>query len=686
MIRRHSAVRLTVSIVLGGMLLAAALLVPLGAVRYAVGGAPLGPPAGVLARGQPAQASTLLDSTGEPFASIHDRYRIPVGADAIADTVKDAVVAIEDRRFYEHHGVDLQGIGRALLHNLATNGAPFEGQGASTITMQYAKLYRLYVLADTEAEQTAASADTVARKLIDAQLAVRLEARLSKQEILTRYLNLAYFGNGAYGVEAAARTYFDTAADRLTLPQAALLAGLLRSPATFDPVDHPEAARDRRAVVLSTMVEVGSITPARERAAAAAPLGVQEPVDANASGCATADESTGFFCTYVLDHLAEAGLTREELRSGGYTVRTTLDREAARAADRAAERLVPTAETDGVANVMAVVEPGTDRHPVRALAANLDHGPDADQGETARPIVSSPVPFGAGSVWKIFTAAAALQHGVDLDTVLPVPDTYTSTVYTDGGAPYTVTNVGEYPPSLTLREALAQSPNTTFVALEDRIGSIDPIVDMAYRLGMRESLQVRDAQGRTVAEAATAEERGSFTLGPQPTSPLELANVAATLVSDGVWCPPTPIVSVTDRRGDPVPIEEPACEQAVPADLADSLAAGLSDDADTGTAAEAADEAGWTRPVLGKTGTTQDHLSSAFVGATPQYAGAAMTWSNAAPPRPVCTDPVRLCSDGDLFGGTIPARTWFTTMQPLHDGLPVASLPEPAPRHLGTEG
>ncbi|MDN5918108.1 MAG: penicillin-binding protein [Pseudonocardia sp.] len=687
MIRRHPAARLVACTVLAGVLLATALLVPLGALRYAVGGVRLAElPTGVLSRGGPALASTLVDAQGRPFARVGDQYRVPVQADGIAAAVRTAVVAAEDRRFFSHHGVDWQGVGRALVHNLATTGAPFQGQGASTITMQYAKLYRLYVLADSDAERQAAVADTLTRKLRDIRFAVRLETRLSKQEILTKYLNIAYFGNGAYGIEAAARTYFGTGADELTLPRAALLAGLVRSPATYDPVDHPRAARARRATVLDSMAGAGSITPARAASAKAAPLGIRDPLGRTASGCAAADDATGFFCNYVLDHLAAAGLSRADLRTGGYTIRTTLDRSAARPADRAAERLVPTSRTDGIANVIAIVEPGGDRHPVRALAANLDYGPDAAQGETARPVVSAPVPFGAGSVWKIFTAAVALQRGVDLDTVLPVPESYTSDVYTDAGAPYTVGNVGDYPSSLTLREALAQSPNTTFVALEDRIGSIDPIVDMAYRLGMRTSLGVRDARGRTIAEAVTAEQRGSFTLGPQPTSPLELANVAATLTSDGMWCPATPIVSVTDRRGDPVPTDEAPCERAVPAGLAHTLVAGLSEDAVSGTAAAAADAAGWTRPMLGKTGTTQDNVSSAFVGATPQYAGAAMTWSDATPPEPVCTDPARLCSDGDLFGGTIPARTWYAAMSPLHEGLPVVPLPGPAAHHLGSTG
>lgn len=174
-------------------------------------------------------ASVITDVAGAPIATLYERYRVPVAAEQIAATMKAAIVAIEDRRFFDHEGVDARGLARAVVANGAT-GAPLEGQGASTITMQYVKNYRLYVLADTPAEQDAATADTVARKLTEARLARRLEERVSKDDILARYLNLVYFGHGAYGVQAAARTYFDTTADQLTVPQAALLAGMVRSP------------------------------------------------------------------------------------------------------------------------------------------------------------------------------------------------------------------------------------------------------------------------------------------------------------------------------------------------------------------------------------------------------------------------------------------------------------------------
>ncbi|MGH3906577.1 MAG: penicillin-binding transpeptidase domain-containing protein [Pseudonocardiaceae bacterium] len=326
--------------------------------------------------------------------------------------------------------------------------------------------------------------------------------------------------------------------------------------------------------------------------------------------------------------------------------------------------------------------PAAEQHRVLALAANLDYGRTEAAGQTTYPLPSSPAPLGAGSVYKIFTAAVAMQRGLDLDTPIPVPDTYVSKRFTDDGEPYTVHNLGDYPPSLTLQQALAQSPNTAFVALEDRIGSVDPIVEMAYRLGMRESLQAPAGPGRTVAEAVKTEERASYTLGPEPTSPRDLANVAATIMSGGMWCPADPIASIIDRHGKPVPLDKQPCQRAISEDLADSLAAALSQDTTVGTAADAATAAGWTRPMIGKTGTTQQSESAAFVGATPQYAGAVLTWSDGPAPRPICIgDPPRQCAEGNLTGGTIPARTWFATMAPLHVGTPVAPLPPAGPDH-----
>ena len=604
----------------------------------------------------PDAASVLTDVTGAPLATLYRRYRLPVGSGGIAGTMKAAIVAVEDRRFYSHSGVDAQGLARAVVSNAAT-GAPLEGQGGSTITMQYVKNQRLYAVADDEQERRAATADTLARKLTEVRLAHRVEERLGKDEILARYLDLVYFGRGAYGVEAAARTWFGTGAADLTVPQAALLAGMVRAPGTYDPVDHPDAARARRGQVLAAMTETGTLPPAQATAAGAAPLGVVPDPSPPAEGCAAARPGTGFFCQEVVDRLTAAGL---DLATGGYTVRTTLDPRVAAVADGATRDAVDP-DRD-VADVAAVVAPEPDRRPVLALAANRRYGPDPGAAQTVLPLTTGPL-RGAGSIYKIFTAAAALERDlVSPSSELDVPEEYRSEL-ADG---YTVENLGSYPDELTLREALATSPNTPFVALVDRLGSVDPIVDVARRLGLRTTLAATGPDGRPLADRVGAEQ-ASFTLGPDPTSPLDLASVAATVASGGRWCPPTVLTRVTGRDGRDVTPPTVPCEQALAPDVARQLSTALSEDVEDGTAADAAEDAGWERPMIAKTGTTQRSTSAAFLGATDRYAGAVMTFSTEGA-EPVCTDPVRTCSEGDLTGGSVPAATWFELMTPLHAG------------------
>ena len=362
-----------------------------------------------LADGRVRAASVLLDDDGVPMAELYERYRLPVGGGQISNAMKAAVVAVEDRRFFDHDGVDYAGLARALASN-AVSGSPLEGQGASTITMQYVKNYRLYAVARTTEQRRAAAADTVARKLTEVRLAHRVESRLSKDRILARYLDLVYFGHGAYGVEAAARVYFGTTAAALDVGQAALLAGLVRSPAGYDPTTAPEAATARRATVLDAMAEVGSITRGQAEAARARPLGIRADARPPAEGCAGARPGTGFFCRYVVDTLATQGLDAADLRTGGYTVRTTLDQTVS------GQALAATSETVGgggsdVADVTAVIAPDAGRRPVLALAANRAYGDDAASGQSAYPLPTAPL-RGAGSVYKIFTATAALEAGL----------------------------------------------------------------------------------------------------------------------------------------------------------------------------------------------------------------------------------------------------------------------------------
>jgi membrane peptidoglycan carboxypeptidase len=239
-----------------------------------------------------------------------------------------------------------------------------------------------------------------------------------------------------------------------------------------------------------------------------------------------------------------------------------------------------------------------------------------------------------------------------------------------------------------LQMALATSPNTAFVKLQEEVG-LNNVVDMASRLGLRHAMGQVNMLGRqldsdgsngpSVADTVKQRNLGGFTLGFTPTNVLELSNVAATIMSDGTYCPPSPIEEVTDRDGNPIPIQEAGCEQVVSPDVAHQLAQGLSKDYTEGTARVAAKAAGWNRPMIGKTGTTSAHQSAALLGATPQMAGAVLTYADGRKPEGICDaggdNPPYLCGDnGNIYGGKVPARTWFDAMMKIHEGLPVAPL------------
>lgn len=652
---------------------------------------------GSLARRDMPQVSTVTDKDGAPIAYFFDDYRVETRPGEISDTMRAAITAVEDKRFWDHDGVDWQGTMRALAKNISVGGT---AQGASTITQQYVKNYLVHVVAQTRADAESAKETTVARKLREAKVAVELERTMSKEEILTGYLNVVPFGNQTFGVGAAAQTYFGTTPDKLSISQAALLAAIVNKPGTLNPHSNPEEALERRNLVIDLMTDPHNNMRITEEDAAEAkqePLGVLSPLGRPPNGCVGVGDGTtdGFFCTYVTDYLENLGIGSEQLKTGGLTIRTTLDRTTTDAAKAAAEKHVPT-QTDGIANAMAAVEPGHDKHKVRALVANRDFGNDASKGQTAYDIVSKVQPFGAGSIYKVFTAASAMEQGMSPHDVIDVPPTYTSSVYKNGTAPYTVGNAeGVQPGPQTLQMALAKSPNTAFVALQERAG-LNNVVDMASRLGLRHGMNDVNSSGRPLkedgsngpsqAEAIKEGNRGAFTLGYTPTSVLELSNVAATIMSDGVFCPPTPIEEVKDRDGNIIPLNEKPCDQAVAPHVAHALVEGLSKDHTEGTSQQAASNAGWTRPMIGKTGTTQQHKSAAFMAATPQMAGAVLTYADGNRPEGICDsggdEPPFLCGTdgGNIYGGKVPARTWFDTMNVVHQGLPTLPLLDtPAP-------
>ncbi|GAV96053.1 membrane carboxypeptidase [Corynebacterium glutamicum] len=631
--------------------------------------------------------TTITDSTDQPIAYIYAQRRFEVGGDQISTSMKDAIVSIEDRRFYEHDGVDLQGFGRAILTNLVAGGVE---QGASTINQQYVKNFLLLVEADDEAEQAAAVETSIPRKLREMKMASDLEKTLSKDEILTRYLNIVPFGNGAYGVEAAARTYFGTSAAELTIPQSAMLAGIVQSSSYLNPYTNHDAVFERRNTVLGAMADAGAISPDEASAFQQEPLGVLETPQGLSNGCIGAGDR-GFFCDYALQYLSEQGITQDMLAKDSYTIKLTLDPDVQDAAHNAVSSHVdPT--TPGVAEVVNVIEPGENSRDILAITSSRNYGLDLDAGETMLPQATSRVGNGAGSIFKIFTAAAAIQQGAGLDTMLDVPSRYEVKGMGSGGAAncpantYCVENAGTYAPRMTLQDALAQSPNTAFVEMIEQVG-VEKVVDLSVKLGLRSYTDEGSFDGESsIADYMKDNNLGSYTLGPTAVNPLELSNVAATIASGGMWCEPNPITSVHDREGNEVYIDRPACERAIDAETASALAVGMSKDTVSGTAASAASMYGWSLPTAAKTGTTESNQSSAFMGFNSNFAAAPYIYNDGTSTTPLCSGPVRQCSSGNLFGGNEPAQTWFN----MASNVPAASqgtLPSNSDSfRLGTSG
>jgi membrane peptidoglycan carboxypeptidase len=639
-----------------------------------------------LVQGEVPQVSTMVDAKGNVIAWLYSQRRFEVHSDQIANTMKLAIVSIEDKRFAEHNGVDWQGTLTGLSGYLTGN---LDTRGGSTIEQQYVKNYQLLVIAQTDAEKRAAIETTPARKLREIRMALTLDKTFTKPEILTRYLNLVSFGNGAFGIQDAAQTYFGINASDLNWQQAALLAGLVQSTSTLNPYTNPDGALARRNVVLDTMIDNLPEHADELRAAKEQPLGILPQPNELPRGCIAAGDRA-FFCDYALEYLARAGISKEQVAKGGYMIKTTLDPDVQVPVKSAIDGIA-SPDLDGVASVMSVIKPGKASHPVLAMASNRTYGLNIEAGETMQPQPFSLAGDGAGSIFKIFTTAAALDMGMGINAQLDAPARFEAKGLGSGGAKgcpaatWCVQNDGNYRGQLNVTDALATSPNTAFAKLISEVG-VQRSVDMAVKLGLRSyalpgTARDYDPQSNeSLADFVKRQNLGSFTLGPIELNALELSNVAATLASGGVWCPPNPIDKVIDRTGKDVAVTTETCEQVVPEGLANTLANAMSKDDQSGTAASAARSAGWSLPVSGKTGTTEAHRSSGFVGFTSALAAANYIYDDSTTPSDLCSFPLRQCGSGNLYGGNEPARTWFTAMKSITP--PDVKLPPTDPRYV----
>jgi penicillin-binding protein 1A len=594
------------------------------------------------------ETTLLYAADGSLITRLHAGVdRVSIGSGKIPDVVRDAVVAVEDQRFYDHKGLDLRAVLRAAYVD-ATTGEVVEG--GSTITQQLVK--NVYVGRER----------SLGRKLQEAYLAWQLEHRLSKDRILTKYLNTVYFGNGAYGIQAAAETYFGVRPMDLTLEQAALLAGLIAAPVDYDPVTHPVRAKARRKRALRAMLEQGMIDrPTYERA-------VATPITLNMS---TEDE-TRYPAPYFVDYLKEwflsnprFGETPQErydlLFEGGLRIVTTLDPQMQAAAERAVASVL-TEPSDPYAALTAI-DPRTGF--VRAMVGGRDYWDPDDRFARINLATGGSTGRQAGSAFKPFALVAALEHGVTRSQPL---NGSSASIPLETGEVWQPKNAegGGYG-TISLESATVYSVNIAYANLLTVIGAGDPYagaaatVEAAIRMGIRCCPRTTEPN-RPLAAVPSA------VLGVNEVSTLEMASAFGTLAFGGQHVQPTPVISITTADGtvlyEAEPKPKPAVDPAIAAEAVDILEGVV--ERGTGRGANIG------RPQFGKTGTSQNAADAWFVGAVPQLSTA--VWVGFPQGQiPMCCGNVRIPT---VYGGTWPVAIWRAFMLEATASMQVKDFPE----------
>ena len=597
-----------------------------------------------------AQTSRIVAADGSVVISLHaEQDREVVSLAAIARPLTDAVVAIEDERFWSHPGVDVRSLVRAAAANAESGSVE---QGGSTITEQYVK----NVLLDTSR--------TLHRKVTEAALAVQVEHHYTKQRILELYLNTIYFGNGAYGVQAASHLYFARDASQLDLAQAAFLAGVIHSPAPTDPYRHPVEALDRRNVVLRKMASLGLVDGVTAARAKATPLAIT-PLRPERYPAPFFVERVKRFLLDDPRFGATPDARRDLLFKGGLRISTTLDPRLQAAAEAARDQILPGNAVSQPSAAVVSIEPRTGF--VRAVVGGRDFFGD---GVSARFDLATQGSRPAGSSFKPLVLAAALQAGVPLTTTYPAP-AHLDIALPPGSGPDPVWKVNNYDadesaPSMDLVEATVHSVNTVYAQLILQVGP-QQAVDLASRMGISSHLAPYP----------------SAVLGTNDVTPLDMADAYATFATGGIHVAPTYVIRVTTADGTVLYDHEHQEDRVLDPAVADAATAVMGQVVARGTGRAAAVVG---HPVAGKTGTGQEWRDAWFVGFTPQLATA--VWVGFADRQRSMVPPA---TPFRITGGSWPAQIWQRFMAAALVPLPAAPLPtfppaSPTPTPTPTTG
>src|SRR5436189_4186016 len=569
---------------------------------------------------QPIQGTKVYDDNDELLTELHVERRIFVPLAHIPQTLRDAVIATEDRRFYSHFGIDPIGVARAVWQNYRRGRIV---EGGSTITQQLTKV--LFLTPDKSLE----------RKMKEAALALELERRYSKDRILEMYLNQVYFGNGAYGVEAASRTYFGKSVNEISVKDAALLAGLPRAPSTYSPFDHPEAAKRRREVVLRRLVEYGALKDPDAKKLVRTDLGLIPPERRRTTG--------QYFLEFVQQTL-ETKYGADMVFKGGLNVYTTLNptmqlvaeqslRDGLKALEGRSKTARPGEHPEGA---IVTIEPQTGY--VRAMVG----GYDFFKSEFNRAVQARRQP---GSAFKPFVYIAALEAGLTPASV--VDDSPVQYPFGANGKIWKPDNYDrKFRGPITYQQALEESINVATIKVQERIG-VRRTVDVARRLGVESPLQ----------------ENLSIALGTSDLTLLELTSAYAALANGGAWVRPTAIRYVLDAQRKLLEENVPQPRQALPPDLAYVITHMMKGTVERGTG-QAAKALG--RPVAAKTGTTNDYSNAWFIGFTPTLATG--VWVGYDRPRSLGKDET---------GSRVAVPIWTAFMKEALAGKPVEDFPVP---------